>query len=1817
MPGPKKAQRTKGNVKPSSSSQAAQLLAASGHAPTGFIGFSTQPAFVPVSEVFDEAESALDGDFRLILRKLSKRDTVTKIKALQEFSSLCSCKEEDVVKAIVPFWPRIYNKIAIDVDHKVRELAQKATASLASKTGKAMAPHLKSIMGMWVVSMCDTYPTVASAANQAFTSRFPGAKQAEAIRFCRAEIVECLSKNILNHSKQTLSDPQTTSDEDMEAKYHRVVTSSLQGLRKVLGILPLDFVAASMTDDMTTLLESSAFWKHAKSPVPSVRGGMLSLLSAVCQCCPSASGRSISKISPFVFSFLDCSEPTIVSYAWETVLSLSSAHEDCWQHVNWQKAVWPKLKAVLEHGCAGQASIVAPCFLPLLSKIPDISFTRFFESFRLGLTEDSVLNSPIELNAFVKSFVECLQYAVKRLHTESKSIEIKELLLDQLLIVVQGSLTEPKASLSKTELYASLNTFMSLVADVDAEIEKCFWSDLSAFIIGRLQVEFESSKNLDQLIISASPEIFERLKLLVKGLVFKESGTYARKEKVKFSSSFETEETANTLSLRLSSDIRNKDNLSAVTEAFIGDILVATFQMATVEEKRTSQFMSLFSHLVTLSVPHKVAERLKTRTDFVCLRIMEDLGLEPGTCITRDAGTAEMTLLRTQLSSCAENDSDCGSPHRDFIVEHLIPVLFYAERKRSEHIARSTVVSIFALLPYVNDETALKILSFLLHRTSEEFLSCQLIEYILTMSKEVSACKILSETDSFAEQIEKLALNATLSVSEGDAAGDASSKVWKMLTCVISSLDKDDDHTVSQACLDAVMSSCVTTLKQLTTDNDDFRPIQLGQSQSFEAIVGLVHALLTRKKILTHPMLGELVINLLSLLLQSQLSGKEDCSGVQQLWLSGLHLILGSKSDLEIQGIVRQMCDTIQKTVTRGISSMDSLDGVKRVMKLLWSSIVYPLDEDAVINDIRLGQSALGKDIETTLENVDITAASHLIDNLLIEDSPWMDKFHECCDYLYVSNRLHKIPETDSIVITEQPVKNLVLSSFYNLSVLELISGLHREVDSQKEATDVCPFSRVQTASIKNLFAKLVIFEAAMKINCSLLSELSFWVSDLRSKMILFLKGLKTEQLSELVDVVCKENSVTFQLEKLGASSLLHDLRSNMETSKKKLSAYYEIIFKLNSNFIKSQLSESIKLEANTMFDMSEIEDSVCESFSLVFDNLMSHDNDHYDIKSIAQNLSGFLSLISSFDELNMEVKSTLFQQLMVIVNKLKDKNIHLLNSGDSMPVPKDLLELNVHIARALKKMVVASSDQYWEFVLCTLIEWIQFLSECKDDLCSNTYLQALAVSVFELSSEAAQTFSDGVSVEAVSSKAYDFTLTDKAKTEWSEFFAEGVFSVLLPMFVSLSTSDSKWQREIWSLVQTPLCSAVSLCPEWLVLTHQLPPHLTASDTSSLSDSLKTLLNHLCPLLMSRERCVEVTAYWLLRTVVKEIAKQDLKLGNNTKGSKDDEMEEDIQSPPEAFITQIEAAGHILEYLKVAQIDDHIIMDYGTEERSQAMGYLLTWKLLLLLFKFSKDELRAKYAQYFKSQSSVSQLLDHLFRLMPQHPDPSIAEFDLKLAVNVTNKDEIDAEMEWLALHIYRGCLEILPALVRAWWLEQDRKSSNFVDRFTTQYLSKGLIWQQINAAQGNADTEVEGITIKTRPAAREVLAIYEMAEVTVNMTITLPENFPLGKLDVACDKRVGVSQAQWDRWLLQLNIFLQHQNGSIMEGLRIWKGNIDKKFEGLEDCMICFSVIHGTTLQLPRLTCRTCRKKFHSTCLYKWFSTSQKSSCPLCRNLF
>ena len=99
--------------------------------------------------------------------------------------------------------------------------------------------------------------------------------------------------------------------------------------------------------------------------------------------------------------------------------------------------------------------------------------------------------------------------------------------------------------------------------------------------------------------------------------------------------------------------------------------------------------------------------------------------------------------------------------------------------------------------------------------------------------------------------------------------------------------------------------------------------------------------------------------------------------------------------------------------------------------------------------------------------------------------------------------------------------------------------------------------------------------------------------------------------------------------------------------------------------------------------------------------------------------------------------------------------------------------------------------------------------------------------------------------------------------------------------------------------------------------------------------------------------------------------------------------------------------------------------------------------------------------------------------------------------------------------------------------------------------------------------------------------------------------------------RRVGINAQLWRKWVLSLSVFLNNQNGSVVDAIAMWKRNVDKSFAGVEECTVCFAVVHGTNYQLPRAKCRTCKHLFHSDCLFKWFASSGQSTCPLCRALF
>jgi hypothetical protein len=167
----------------------------------------------------------------------------------------------------------------------------------------------------------------------------------------------------------------------------------------------------------------------------------------------------------------------------------------------------------------------------------------------------------------------------------------------------------------------------------------------------------------------------------------------------------------------------------------------------------------------------------------------------------------------------------------------------------------------------------------------------------------------------------------------------------------------------------------------------------------------------------------------------------------------------------------------------------------------------------------------------------------------------------------------------------------------------------------------------------------------------------------------------------------------------------------------------------------------------------------------------------------------------------------------------------------------------------------------------------------------------------------------------------------------------------------------------------------------------------------------------------------------------------------------------------------------------------------------------------------------------------------------------------------------------------------------------------------TLPYIPKA--YQPLKLQTKSSEVETSMTIRAGQPGAREVIATYVHGEARLQIKIALPSVYPLKRVVISCNKRMGITEETWKRWELQIVTLLSSRDGSIYRALSLWKSNIEKEFNGVEPCPICYSVIHIGNMALPKSTCPTCKHKFHSVCINTWFHSSKENLCPLCRQEF
>jgi len=147
------------------------------------------------------------------------------------------------------------------------------------------------------------------------------------------------------------------------------------------------------------------------------------------------------------------------------------------------------------------------------------------------------------------------------------------------------------------------------------------------------------------------------------------------------------------------------------------------------------------------------------------------------------------------------------------------------------------------------------------------------------------------------------------------------------------------------------------------------------------------------------------------------------------------------------------------------------------------------------------------------------------------------------------------------------------------------------------------------------------------------------------------------------------------------------------------------------------------------------------------------------------------------------------------------------------------------------------------------------------------------------------------------------------------------------------------------------------------------------------------------------------------------------------------------------------------------------------------------------------------------------------------------------------------------------------------------------------------------------AEPLVENFSIRVLSALKEIHTVYAIDDQNMEVVLKLPDDFPLHGVTVQGVHKVGVPDDRWRAWLLALQQVINSQNGQIQEGIQMFSKNVSLHFEGQAECAICYSIISVSDRSLPTSPCKTCKNRFHATCLFKWFKTSHSSTCPLCRS--
>ncbi|EJD43916.1 hypothetical protein AURDEDRAFT_185239 [Auricularia subglabra TFB-10046 SS5] len=540
--------------------------------------------------------------------------------------------------------------------------------------------------------------------------------------------------------------------------------------------------------------------------------------------------------------------------------------------------------------------------------------------------------------------------------------------------------------------------------------------------------------------------------------------------------------------------------------------------------------------------------------------------------------------------------------------------------------------------------------------------------------------------------------------------------------------------------------------------------------------------------------------------------------------------------------------------------------------------------------------------------------------------------------------------------------------------------------------------------------------------------------------------------------------------------------------------------------------------------------------------------------------------------------------------------------SGDAALVPQ---QRAVFLAKALEKWL-ASDDDLDEDVECELAELFVHLAPVLQTVIGKHW--EVILDIIENNLENVDLNEDGdllLLSRTLRLLAAVIELAASTKMLRVEYWASrerAVMGLVLRLLETSSSTESKPR---------------SICKHLLVnLAQHIPSSLL--DQHTLAKTVHLLTSPSPSVLQASYGFLQQAAAKRTEFIVIESAASTLTV-EATAAEDGEARDPDEPTPP-----RVELPDELLQLLQIH-------LEFELDEGDEAVplltaweGMFLAWMLVFDSFKDASAKVKTGFTEQIRGLDLIAtyfapNILGMLGVTLPSGSRKpfkldcwAVDEFYLAL---YDPASLLSARL--LAAHLYFRALQCVPSLVRAWFVKSsDRQLHNAVSTFTSSYFSPPLIAHLLAPLRSlPADSELREENWAVRTSASEALLAYTVDEQSLEIALRLPADWPLKGAEVREVRRVGgIPENKWRAWVLGAQIVAGGEAG-VLGGLLHFRKNVAGHFEGQVECAICYCVISVTDQSLPTKPCRTCKNRFHASCLYKWFKSSHASTCPLCRS--